>query len=123
MDDSQKIIEELKTQIIGLKIRLMRVESFIGSMPDPSEYINTSEPSDGSSDPLTDEAIRIVCQYDRASASLIQRKLSIGYARAAKILDSLEELKIIGPGTGSEPRDVLVRNAEEYFKNAINSEK
>lgn len=66
-------------------------------------------------DPLADEAIRIVCQYDRASASLLQRKLSIGYARAARILDSLEQLGIVGPGEGSKPRDVLVRNADEYF--------
>ncbi|MCL4397782.1 DNA translocase FtsK [Patescibacteria group bacterium] len=68
-------------------------------------------------DPLVDQAIRIVCQYDRASASLLQRKLSIGYARAARILDTLEELGIVGPGEGSKPRDVLVRNADEYFAN------
>ncbi|KKU90890.1 MAG: cell division FtsK/SpoIIIE [Microgenomates group bacterium GW2011_GWA1_48_10] len=66
-------------------------------------------------DPLADEAIRVVCQYDRASASLLQRKLSIGYARAARILDTLEEMGIVGPGEGSKPRDVLVRNADEYF--------
>ncbi len=68
-------------------------------------------------DPLTDEAIRIVCQYDRASASLLQRKLSIGYARAARILDNLESIGIVGPGEGSKPRDVLVRNADQYFTN------
>ncbi|MBI4099572.1 DNA translocase FtsK [Candidatus Microgenomates bacterium] len=75
-------------------------------------------------DPLIDEAIRIVCQYDRASASLLQRKLSIGYARAARILDTLEEIGIVGPGEGSKPRDVLVRNADEYFasRNAPNDD-
>lgn len=66
-------------------------------------------------DPFIDQAIRTVCQYDRASASLLQRKLSIGYARAARILDTLEEMGIVGPGEGSKPRDVLVRNADEYF--------
>jgi S-DNA-T family DNA segregation ATPase FtsK/SpoIIIE len=70
--------------------------------------------SDGG-DPLIDESIRVVCQFDRASASLLQRKLSIGYARAARILDTLEELGIVGPGEGSKPRDVLVRNANDYF--------
>ncbi len=69
----------------------------------------------GGGDQLIDEAIRILCQFDRASASLLQRKLSIGYARAARILDTLEELGIVGPGEGSKPRDVLVRNADEYF--------
>lgn len=71
--------------------------------------------SDGG-DPLLDDAIRTVCQYDRASASLLQRKLSIGYARAARILDTLQEIGIVGPGEGSKPRDVLVRNADEYFQ-------
>lgn len=71
--------------------------------------------SQGGGDAFVDDAVRIVCQYDRASASLLQRKLSIGYARAARILDTLEELGIVGPGEGSKPRDVLVRNADEYF--------
>lgn len=66
-------------------------------------------------DSLFEEAIRVVCQYDRASASLLQRRLSIGYARAARILDQLEAAEIVGHGEGSKPRDVLVRNAEEFI--------
>lgn len=66
-------------------------------------------------DALFEEAIRVVCQYDRASASLLQRRLSIGYARAARILDQLEAVGIVGGGEGSKPRDVLVRNAEEFL--------
>ncbi|MDP3758086.1 MAG: DNA translocase FtsK, partial [Candidatus Daviesbacteria bacterium] len=66
-------------------------------------------------DELFEEAVRTICQYDRASASLLQRRLKVGYARAARILDELEEAGIVGPGEGSKPRDVLVRNAEEYF--------
>ncbi len=66
-------------------------------------------------DDLFGEAVKVVCQYDRASASLLQRRLSIGYARAARILDQLEEAGIVGPGEGAKPRDVLVRNAEEFL--------
>ena len=66
-----------------------------------------------------EEAIRIVCQHDRASASLLQRRLSIGYSRAARIIDQLEEAGIVSPGTGSKPRDVLVRNADEVI-NSMN---
>ncbi|TSC87595.1 MAG: DNA segregation ATPase FtsK/SpoIIIE, S-DNA-T family [Microgenomates group bacterium Gr01-1014_7] len=69
----------------------------------------------GDRDELFEEAVRTVCQYDRASASLLQRRLRVGYARAARILDELEEAGIVGLGEGSKPRDVLVRNAEEYF--------
>lgn len=61
------------------------------------------------------EAVKVVCQYDRASASLLQRRLSIGYARAARILDQLEEAGIVGQGEGSKPRDVLIHNPEEYL--------
>jgi len=71
-------------------------------------------------DELFEEAVRTICQYDRASASLLQRRLKVGYARAARILDELEEAGIVGPGEGSKPRDVLVRNADEYF--AVQSE-
>jgi S-DNA-T family DNA segregation ATPase FtsK/SpoIIIE len=66
-------------------------------------------------DELFEEAIRTVCQFDRASASLLQRKLSVGYARAARIIDQLEEVGVVGPGEGAKPRDVLVRNAEEFL--------
>lgn len=66
-------------------------------------------------DVMFEEAVRIVCQFDTASASFLQRKMAIGYSRAARIIDQLEEAGIIGPGAGSKPRDVLVRNADEYL--------
>jgi S-DNA-T family DNA segregation ATPase FtsK/SpoIIIE len=69
----------------------------------------------GGEDELFEEAVRTVCQYDRASASLLQRRLRIGYARAARLLDQLEAQGIVGPGEGAKPRDVLVRNAEEFL--------
>jgi S-DNA-T family DNA segregation ATPase FtsK/SpoIIIE len=72
---------------------------------------------DGQHDALFEESIRVVCQYDRASASLLQRRLSVGYARAARILDQLEAIGIVGPAEGSKPREVLVRNAEEFLSN------
>lgn len=69
----------------------------------------------GDQDDLFDEAVRTVCQYDRASASLLQRRLRIGYARAARILDELESAGVVGPGDGAKPRDVLVRNPDEFL--------
>ncbi len=64
-------------------------------------------------DEFFEDALRTVCQYDRASASLLQRRLKIGYARAARILDQLEHAGVVGPAEGSKPRDVLTRNPEE----------
>lgn len=72
-------------------------------------------PGGDGKDALFVDALRLICQHDKASASLLQRRLSVGYARAARILDQLEEAGIIGPGEGSKPRDVLVKNAEEYL--------
>ncbi len=66
-------------------------------------------------DPLFEDALRLICQHDKASASLLQRRLSVGYARAARILDQLEEEGVIGPGEGSKPRDVLVKNPDEFL--------
>lgn len=61
-------------------------------------------------------AVRVVCQFDRASASLLQRRLSIGYARAAKIIDQLEAAGVIAASDGgSKPREVLVQNADEFL--------
>lgn len=70
--------------------------------------------SDGH-DPLFEDALRLICQHDKASASLLQRRLSVGYARAARILDQLEEAGVISPGEGSKPRDVLIKNPDEFL--------
>lgn len=72
---------------------------------------NTGE----SKDDFFDESVKIVCQYDRASASLLQRRLRVGYARAARLLDQLEGEGIVGPSEGSKPREVLIKDANEYF--------
>ncbi|HET7099241.1 MAG TPA: DNA translocase FtsK [Patescibacteria group bacterium] len=70
----------------------------------------------GDIDNLFKEAVKVVCQYDRASASLLQRRLSIGYARAARIVDQLEATGVIATSDGSsKPREVLVQNAEEFL--------
>ena len=62
-------------------------------------------------DPLLGEAEAVVTQADKASASLLQRRLRVGYARAARLLDLLEERGVIGPGDGAKPRDVLTRRS------------
>lgn len=68
---------------------------------------------DEEADPLYDEVKKFIISTRKASTSLIQRKFSIGYARAARLIDVLEERGIIGPSRGSKPREVLVRYEEE----------
>lgn len=81
----------------------------------PKKSGNGTQISSDGKDQFFMDAIRVVCQHDRASASLLQRRLSIGYARAARILDQLEEAGIVGAGEGAKPRDVLIHNADEYL--------
>ncbi len=66
-------------------------------------------------DALFKDAVRVVTQFDRASASLLQRRLRIGYARAARLMDILEERGVVGPGEGAKPREVLITNATAYL--------
>lgn len=66
-----------------------------------------SEMEDGE-DELYEEAEKLVIEAGKASTSYLQRKLRIGYSRAARLMDMLEENKVIGPADGSAPREVLV---------------
>ncbi|HYN19962.1 MAG TPA: DNA translocase FtsK, partial [Thermoanaerobaculia bacterium] len=53
-------------------------------------------------------AARVVVEHDQGSTSLLQRRLKVGYSRAARILDQLEQAGIVGPPDGTKPRDVLI---------------
>lgn len=59
-------------------------------------------------DPMLEDAIECVVEAGQASTSLLQRRLRLGYARAARIIDMMEERKIVGPYEGSKPRQVLI---------------
>lgn len=73
-----------------------------------------SEPGEGEDDGLIEQAVSIVRGSQRASASLLQRRLRIGYPRAARLLDQLEEMGIVGPSPGGgRERDVLVDPDDE----------
>jgi S-DNA-T family DNA segregation ATPase FtsK/SpoIIIE len=107
-----KVVEFLKTknspvqytdEVVNTPVSVLRKGGSMATMS-----------ADGK-DQLFDEALRLICQHDKASASLLQRRLSVGYARAARILDQLESEGIIGPGEGSKPRDVLIKNPDDYY--------
>jgi S-DNA-T family DNA segregation ATPase FtsK/SpoIIIE len=73
-----------------------------------------SEPDEDQDDGLIEQAISIVRQTQRASASLLQRRLRIGYPRAARLLDQLEDMGVVGPSQGGgKERDVLPFDEEE----------
>ena len=59
-------------------------------------------------DPVLKEAVKCVVEAGQASTSLLQRRLSVGYARAGRLIDEMEQMGIIGPYAGSKPRQVLI---------------
>jgi S-DNA-T family DNA segregation ATPase FtsK/SpoIIIE len=62
---------------------------------------------------MLSEAKKLVIETGTASASFLQRRLSVGYARAARLLDLMEDQGIIGPAQGAKPRDILVSSLDE----------
>lgn len=83
------------------------IGSTTGASPGAIGGGGTGEPTDD----LLSQAIELISQFDKASASLLQRRLKVGYARAARILDQLEAAGYVGPSEGSKPREVLQRSA------------
>ncbi len=69
----------------------------------------------GEDDAAWKDAVEVVVTNGKASTSLLQRKLRIGYGRASRLIDMMEEQGIIGPADGAKPRQVLVRDIEQVF--------
>ena len=104
----------------GAFITLKEIEdvvSYISEQPKPTELVietikdttsilNDSE--NGFNDELLNKAIEIIVVSKQASISLLQRRLSIGYSRAARLIDEMERLGIVGPFSGSKAREILV---------------
>ncbi len=81
-------------------------------MDDFSALADERSPAVDDMDPLFEEAVRLVVESEQASVSYLQRKLKVGYARAARLVDSLEQLGIVGPFENSKPREVLMTREE-----------
>ncbi|MFL6416084.1 MAG: DNA translocase FtsK [Bryobacteraceae bacterium] len=83
-------------------------ESFLLTPPS-EEDLEDAEAFDGEQDPMYQDAVRVVLELGKASTSTLQRRLRLGYGRAARILDMMQREGIIGPPDGSKPREVLKR--------------
>lgn len=101
--------KEMETEENGLAGDL---EEFVKAPPS-FEEIDLDQWSNIEEDELYPEAYEIVVKAGKASASLLQRRLRIGYARAARLLDVLEENGIIGPVDGAKPREVFVKQSQK----------
>lgn len=79
-----------------------------------SEYGSGPGGSDAD-EPVYHDAVRVVIEARKASTSLLQRRLRIGYGKAARLIETMEEQGIIGPADGSRPREVLVSSMDDVF--------
>jgi S-DNA-T family DNA segregation ATPase FtsK/SpoIIIE len=75
---------------------------------DESQTARAEVDADGDTDPAYDQAVRLAVRMGQISVSHIQRRLKLGYARAARLVDMMEQSGIVGPADGSKPREVLV---------------
>ena len=79
---------------------------------------DTADSSDATDDDLYNQAVSIVRMENKATVSLLQRRLNVGYARAARIMELLEENGIVGPYAGSNPREVLPPDEPDDMEDA-----
>ncbi len=83
------------------------VEGFLESPKDERATVDGSNPDPDENDPMFDDAVRLVFEFGKASTSLLQRRLRIGYGRAAHLIDLMERDGLVGPADGSRPRELL----------------
>ncbi len=91
-----------------------------GGKKKSSAEVEVDTPSNGYDDDMTEKAIEVVVEAGMASTTLIQRKLKLGYARAARIVDELSEKGVIGPFEGAKPRKVLITK-DQWLEMQANS--
>ncbi|MCR4926273.1 MAG: DNA translocase FtsK, partial [Clostridiales bacterium] len=122
-EEVEKVVDFVKNQ--GNANYDEKIAEEIEKQAAAAEQSKADSDSDGlgeSSDALLEDAIKIVVENGQASTSLIQRKLSVGYARAGRIIDQLEERGIIGPYEGSKPRKVNMTKQQWLEKIAMASD-
>jgi S-DNA-T family DNA segregation ATPase FtsK/SpoIIIE len=83
------------------------VEGFLESPKDDRAQVDGSNSDPDENDPLYNDAVQLVFEFGKASTSLLQRRLRIGYGRAAHLIDLMERDGLVGPADGSRPRELL----------------
>ena len=82
----------------------------------------SSDAGDENADPMMEQAIKCVVEAGQASTSLLQRRLRLGYARAGRLIDEMEQMGIVGPHEGSKPRQVLMTYQQWLERNMMRSD-
>ncbi len=108
-EEVKKVVDYLKNAYMD---ELPDTIELSGSIDKGTSMFNDSVGGDGDDDDLYEDARMTVIESGKASTSYLQRKLGVGYARAARLIDMLEERGVVGPGNGAKPRDVLEKSMD-----------
>ncbi len=110
-EEIEKVVMALKTKYMGglteEDIYNQEIVGLLESKLEAGQQLFGSSNGDND-DELVERAIQVISQTRKASATLLQRKLGVGFARAARIMDILEEKGVIGPQDGAKPRDIFI---------------
>jgi len=114
------LIEDGETQKVTDFIRMQRPPQYDDEIISQPVQLNgkggiVADMGDGGDDDMWKDAIHVVIEGRKASTSLLQRRLRIGYGRAARLIETMEEQGIVGPADGARPREVLVSSMSEVF--------
>jgi len=119
---SAYVSEEEVNNLVEFIIKQSGSQEENGLAEDLEGFIEGTPPSSGidfeavEEDELYPDAYDVVVKAKKASASLLQRRLRVGYARAARLLDILEEKGVVGPVNGAKPREVFIKEDEENYE-------
>ena len=114
------VSEEEVQRVVDYTIKQQKAkydETFTNLTDKPQGASSYDEKDDQYDDPLYNEIVDFVIKSGKTSASLLQRKYRLGYNRAARMIDLLEERGIVGPPNGSKPREVLVKYESDNYSN------
>ncbi len=119
-------IDDDETTKITDFIRMQRPPQYDEEVTNQEVHINGGKVADinmsDADDDMWKDAVRVVIEGGKASTSLLQRRLRIGYGRAARLIETMEEQGIVGPADGARPREVLVTGLGDVFGNPANEE-
>ena len=118
----ERVIDEIKSYADARYDEAMIAETdrrAVAAENGGKETSGSADAEDDGQDPMLRSAIETVVEAGMASTSLLQRKLKLGYARAARIMDEMESLHVIGPYEGSKPRQVLITR-DQFLEMSIN---
>jgi DNA segregation ATPase FtsK/SpoIIIE, S-DNA-T family len=117
-DEVKNVVKYLKN---SFKDDVRETIELTGSVG-PDKAMFSDDVNDGDDDELYEEARACIMEAGKASTSYIQRKLKVGYARAARLMDMLEERGVIGPSDGAKPREVLVGAMKDATSDVVAKE-